>query len=147
MLTYKMLEPKIQKWEFDNFECLTIPVAHNVPNWCIVIKSKMTGEKLCYATDFCSMPRIEGINYWIYEVNYIEAYIEQMIEENKELKHTNFNNHNSLENAVEYFNTLKTRPKEIVCAHLSASNSIKSRILEAMQPFADKVSIAETWRK
>lgn len=143
MLTYEMLEPKVQNWEYDNWNIITFPVSHNVPNWGIVIKSKIDNEKLCYMTDFNKAPLIEGCDIYLYEINYIEGYIDQMIEKNKDLRTNGFVNHNSLENAVTYFQKLKDKPKEIICCHLSPSNSIKSKILKTMQPFADKVRIAE----
>ena len=147
MLTYKQLEPKVQHWEIDGFNCTTFPVAHNVPNFGLIVKCNETQETFCYVTDFNKLPKVEGVTNWLFEVNYIDKYIDEMIEEDKDLDHNSFLNHNSLENTVEYFNSLKTRPNEIVVCHTSKSHSIKSRILEAMLPLADKVSIAENWRK
>ena len=146
MLTYETLEPKVQYWYYEHFKIITYPILHNVSNFGIIIQSLIDNEKICYMTDFVKAPKIEGCDKYIFEVNYIDAYIDEMIEENKELKHNNFLNHQSLESAVDYFSELKTHCKEIICFHLSANNSIKSRILNAMQPFADKVSIAENWR-
>lgn len=144
IVSYETLQPKVEHWNIGNWECITFPLPHNVPNWGIVIKSRATGEKLCYMTDFTSAPKIECVDYFLYEVNYIEGYIDQMIDENKELNHLGFNNHNSLENAVVYFQSLKTRPKEIICCHLSASNSIRAKILDCMKQFADIVKIADS---
>ena len=115
---------------------------HNVDNFGIIITSKQTNEKLCYVTDFYAMPKVEGIDIWLYEVNYIEEYIDKMIEEDK-LSNNGFRFHNSLENAIEFFGSLKTKPKTIICCHLSASNSIKNIIEEKLSEFADEVYIAK----
>ena len=141
IVSYETLQNKVQNWKFGNWECITFPLPHNVPNWGIVIASEKTKEKLCYVTDFISAPKVEGVDYWLYEVNYIERFIDQMIDEDKDLRHLGFNNHNSLENAVEYFNTIKTRPKKIFCCHSSGSHSIKKVVKEDLEPFADEVVV------
>ena len=94
-------------------------------------------------TDFFKAPKVEGISQFIYEVNYIEKNIDAQIDKGRDFKHTGFNHHNSLENAVEYFSSLKTRPKEIIIAHLSKENGDYKQILKTMSQFADVVKIAE----
>lgn len=141
IVSCETLNPFLEHWTKGNWDCSTFPVAHNVPCWGIILKSKQTKEKFCYVTDFRAMPKIEGIDYWLYEINYIEALIDEMIDEDKDLKHLGFNNHNSLENAIEYFSTMKTRPKKIYCCHGSKSHSIKKRIYEEMKQFADEVVV------
>lgn len=94
-------------------------------------------------TDFFQAPMVEGVDTFIFEVNYIDAFIDEMIDENKDLKHLGFNNHCSLEYATEYFTNMKTRPKKILCCHLSRGHSVKSRVIEALKPFADEVIILE----
>ena len=84
---------------------------------------------------------IEGLDTFIFEVNDIDSLIDEMIEENKELTHIGFNNHCSLEYAVDYFTRMNTRPKEIYCCHGSQSHSIKKRIHQGMKQFADKVVV------
>lgn len=147
MITYKQLENKVQYFKFDGFDITTFPVAHNVPNWGIVIKDTQTNEKLCYMTDFYKCPKVENCDTYLYEVNYVEAYIDKMIEDGIDIKNCGFNNHNSLEKAVEYFASLNTRPKRIICCHLSKYNALEREILKQLKPFADKVEIAHTWRK
>lgn len=141
MLTYEMLEPKLQSREFPHFRVKLFAVKHNCLNFGIIIQSKETGEKLCYMTDFFQAPMVEGIDTFIFEVNYIDAFIDEMIDENKDLKHLGFNNHCSLEYATEYFTNMKTRPKKIYCCHGSKSHSIKKRIYEGMKQFADEVVV------
>lgn len=141
IVSYETLEPKMQKWDIGDWECITFPVAHNVPNWGIIIRSKETGEKLCYVTDFTSMPKIEGINYFLYEVNYIESLIEEFIDAGVELKHYGFVNHNSLEKTIEYFESLNTKPEKIFCCHLSSHHSERKTIKEQMIGLADEIII------
>ena len=141
MLTYEKLQPKVQDFDYEHFKVKSFAVKHNVPCWGIIIQSKLTNEKFCYVTDFTAIPKIEGIDYWLYEINYIDGYIDKIIDEDKDLKHFGFNNHNSLEKAVDYFSELKTIPKKIYCCHGSKSHSIKQRIYEGMKPFADEVFV------
>lgn len=144
MLTYEMLEQKVQHFNIDNFDITTFPVNHNVENYGIIIKDIVSRETFCYVTDFNKIPKIEGVTHWLYEINYIEKDINGMIDAGKydKFKHTNFTHHNSLEYAIQYFTNLKTRPKEIIICHLSSENASAKRILEAMKPFADTVKIA-----
>ena len=142
ILSYETLKSEVQHYKIRNWNIITFCVAHNVPCWGIILKHNISGEKLCYVTDFYAMPKVEGINIWLYEVNYVEELVDQMIVEDK-LDNNGFVNHNSLENAVEYFSSLKTRPQKIICCHLSASNSIKNKIKKELSKFADEVYIAE----
>lgn len=141
IVSYETLDPFTRKDEINNWEFITFPVAHNVMCYGIVLNHKITNEKLCYMTDFYKAPMIEGADEYIFEVNYIDAIIDEMIEQDKEFNHTGFNNHCSLEYAVDYFSRMKARPKKIYCCHGSKSHSIKQRIYEGMKPFADEVIV------
>lgn len=94
-------------------------------------------------TDFYAMPKVEGVEQWLYEVNYVEKGIEAQIDKGRDLKHTNFKYHNSLENAMSYFEKLETRPKEITICHLSKDNGDSKHILRKMSQFADIVKLAD----
>lgn len=141
IVSHETLETKTQRHRIGDWEATTFPVAHNVPCWGIILKHTITGEKLTYMTDFFKAPMIENCPEFIFEVNYIDAFIDEMIDENKDLKHLGFNNHCSLEYATEYFTNMKTRPKKIYCCHGSKSHSIKKRIYEGMKQFADEVVV------
>ena len=141
IVSHETLQQKVQHWNIGNWELTTFPVPHNVPNWGVILKSKLTNEKFCYVTDFTAIPKIEGIDYWLYEINYIDGYIDKIIDENKDLKHFGFNNHNSLEKAIDYFSELKTRPKKIFCCHSSGNHSINSVTYKKMKGFADEVFV------
>lgn len=141
IISYETLEKKVQNFEIGVWNIKTFPIAHNVDNWGVIIKHKETKETLCYVTDFYSMPKIEGIDIWIYEVNYIDSLIDEIIEKDGELDHTGFNFHNSLGNAIEYFSSIKTRPKGIYCCHTSKHYGIKKKIKKEMKQFADNVVV------
>lgn len=140
-LTYETLKPEVQLHRIGDWDATTFPIVHNVNNWGIILKHNTTNEKLCYMTDFCKAPMIEGIDTFIFEVNYIESLIDETIDADKDLKHLGFNNHCSLEYAVDYFTRMNTRPKEIYCCHGSQSHSIKKKVYEGMRQFADKVVV------
>lgn len=94
------------------------------------------------------MPKIEGIDHWLIEVNYIEGIVDKMIEEERlNEMHTGFKFHNSLEKTKEYFSNIKTKPKTILCCHLSEMYGIKKIILKELQPFAENVDIVKGGHK
>lgn len=135
IVSYENLEKKVQQKNIDNFTITTFPIEHNVDNWGIVIKDNNEGTKLCYCTDFNQMPKLENVDYWIYEVNYIEERIDKQIEKSgfDKFKHTNFIHHNSLEKALRYFEELKTKPKTLCVCHLSKENGSRRKILTQLR--------------
>lgn len=141
IISYETLEQRVQKFYVCHWECTTFPVAHNVPCWGILLKHMVSGETLCYITDAYAMPKVENVDTFIYEVNYIDKVIDKIIERNKEFKHTNFKYHNSLENAIEYFKSLKRKPKKIYCCHGSKEHSFKKDVQKQMEQFADEVIV------
>lgn len=143
IISYETLEPKVQHCEIGDWQITTFPLKHNVENWGIIIKSKITNQKLCYVTDFVSIPKIEGIDFWIYEVNYEEYIIERIAENDFDALKFGFQNHNSLERAVEYFTNIKYKPKVIIACHLSANHANPEYIIEKLKSFADKIYIAK----
>lgn len=143
IVSYETLKKEVQYFNIDNFSLTTFPILHNVDNWGIIIQDNITKEKLCYMTDFFKAPKIEGIDFWLYEINYIEKNIDAQIDKGRDFKHTNFTFHNSLENAKSYFEKLKTRPKEITICHLSKDNGDYKYILREMSRFADIVKLAD----
>ena len=143
IVSYETLERSVQHKTIGIFNITTFVLPHNVDNWGIIIHDTTTNEKLCYMTDFYASPRIEGIDFWLYEVNYVEKNINAQIDKGRDFKHTNFKFHNSLENAIFYFSNLETRPKEITICHLSKDNGDYKYILREMSQFADIVKLAD----
>ena len=149
ILSYQNLKSGVNKYVFGVWTVTTFEVAHNCKNWGIIIQnSNEPSEKFCYVTDFYGLPKIEGIDHWLIEVNYIEGIIDKMIEEERlNEMHTGFKFHNSLEKTKEYFSNIKTKPKTILCCHLSEMYGIKKIILKELQPFAENVDIVKGGHK
>lgn len=143
IISYETLNSEVQNHSFSNWDLITFRVSHNVPNWGIVIKSKTTNEKFCYVTDFNKMPIIEGIDYWLMEVNYSMGWIEYKAEHDIDINNKSYLHHHALEDTVEYFEKLRTRPKTITCCHLSSVNAMEGTIIKQLKPFADKINIAK----
>lgn len=144
IISYKTLEEKAQSFKVGDWQILTFPVFHNVPNWGIVVKDTNTGEKFCYATDFSKMPLLEGVDHWLYEINYDTSTVNDILfSDNFELLNLGFKYHNGLDNAVEYFSKIKTKPKSITICHLSKNNSNRENIIDTMKQFCDNVKIAK----
>lgn len=128
----------------DNFEFAFFRVKHNVANRGIIIKDLLTNEIYVYVVDFCEMPKINGVDHWIYEVNWDEETINKKImEEGADFRHIHSGlcNHNSLENALEYFSGLDKKPKNIFIAHRSKDHGNEKRIQTQMKKFADNVEV------
>lgn len=121
------------------------PVAHNALNYGVIIYDKFENKKLVYATDFVSMPKIQNVDYWLYEINYDQFTVDKLIEtQDLEDLHVanNIKYHNSLESAVEYFSGLNNKPKLVVACHLSNIGGCDKNILYRMRPLCDKIEIA-----
>lgn len=145
-LSYENLNKRVEQRKIGNFEIVTFVVAHNVDNWGIVITDTTTNQKLCYVTDFSSMPKIEGIDIWLYEINHDEKTVLKALEKDTlESVHINnsLKNHNSLEKAINYFKALKYPPKQIILCHLSNEFGSRKTVLKEMKQFCDNVKVAE----
>ena len=121
------------------------PVAHNALNYGVIIYDTFEKKKLVYATDFVSMPKIQNVDYWLYEINYDEFTINKLIEtQDLEELHVanNVKYHNSLESAVKYFSELSNKPKLIVACHLSNIGGCDKNIIKQMRPLCDRIEIA-----
>jgi len=129
------------EWEFATFE-----VKHNVKCLGIIIRNTKSNETIAYMTDFCECPRLIGINHFIYEVNYDEETINKKIMlDNADFQHirASLNNHNSLENAVSYFNLLSYKPKSLNICHMSKDHCSKNKVLNCLTEYVENVNILE----
>lgn len=143
-VTYENIIPN-KKIEIGDWTLYPFLVKHNVANYGIIIYNKYDNQKLVYATDFTQMPKIENVDYWLYEINYDEFTVNKLIE-NVDLAKlhiaNNIDYHNSLQNAVEYFKSLQNRPKLIIACHLSEMGGSEKIISETMKPLCDRFEIA-----
>lgn len=121
------------------------PVEHNALNYGIIIYDTFEKKKLVYATDFVSMPKIQNVDYWLYEINYDEFTVDKVIDNQDISKIHVANNiqwHNSLENALEYFKSLNNKPKLIIACHTSEMGGTKELIKKKLSKLCDRVEIA-----
>ena len=92
------------------------------------------------------MPKIQNVDYWLYEINYDEFTVDKVIDNQDISKLHVANNiqwHNSLENALEYFKSLNNKPKLIIACHTSNMGGTPERIKKQMQPLCDKIEVAK----
>jgi hypothetical protein len=86
------------------------------------------------------------IDYFIVEVNYIERIREQVVLNDNESNglHLNgiYQNHHSLESAVEYFDSLPYKPKKIITIHKSNSGLFDCQFVIAELSRFAKESVA-----
>lgn len=144
-ISYKSIVPR-KKIEIGQWEIFPFTVLHNAVNYGIIIYDKVEEKKLVYATDFIKMPKIQGIDYWLYEINYDKATVDRLVDE-KELDELHIANnvkyHNSLEDAVDYFKSLNNKPKLVIACHLSNMGGCDKNILQEMKPVCDRIEIAK----
>lgn len=114
-----------KRYKLGSFEIVPLPCIHNVE--CRGYLIKVGGDTLLFATDTRLLPKVKNVkfDYFIIEVNYIEAIREQVVLTDNESNglHLNgiYKNHHSLESAVEYFSSLDYKPKYIITIHKSNS--------------------------
>lgn len=143
-ISYKNIGDK-KRIEINDWIICPFKVKHNVLNYGAIIYNKTENKKIVYATDFIEMPKIQNVDYWLYEVNYDEFTVDKIIDSQDISKIHVANNiqyHNSLENAVEYFKSLNNRPKLIIACHTSEMGGTKKLIKQKLSKLCDKVEIA-----
>ena len=137
------LNKNLRPMSFGNWVVQPFFVAHNVANYGLLIKDTESNEIVCYCTDFYSMPKINNVDYFIYEVNYDNETLEKKALKENSYAYTQvgFQNHNSLENAVAYFNSLSTKPKGIYVCHISLRHSNYNKIMSELKSICTNTHI------
>jgi ribonuclease BN (tRNA processing enzyme) len=138
-----------KRYKLGSFEIIPLPAIHNVE--CRAYLIRVGGDTVLFATDTRLLPKVNNvkIDYFIVEVNYIERIREQAVLSDNESNglHLNgiYQNHHSLESAVEYFESLPYKPKKIVTIHRSNSGlfSETETIAELSRFAKETVSVAE----
>ena len=137
-----------KRYKLGSFEIVPLPAIHNVE--CRAYLIRVGGDTVLFATDTRLLPKVNNvkIDYFIVEVNYIERIREQVVLSDNESNglHLNgiYQNHHSLESAVEYFESLPYKPKKIVTIHKSNSGlHIDSEVKKELSRFANEIYIAE----
>lgn len=136
-----------KKYKLGSFEIMPLPCIHNVE--CRGYFIKVGGDTILFATDTRQLPKLKNvkIDYFIVEVNYIEAIREQVVLTDNESNGLHlqgiYQNHHSLESAVEYFESLPYKPKKIVTIHKSNSGLFsENKVIEELSRFANEVFVA-----
>jgi hypothetical protein len=138
-----------KRYKFGSFEIIPLPAIHNVE--CRAYLIRVGGDTVLFATDTRLLPKVNNvkIDYFIVEVNYIERIREQVVLSDNESNglHLNgiYQNHHSLESAVEYFESLPYKPKKIITIHKSNSGLFDCQcVIDELSRFAkETVSVAE----
>lgn len=136
-----------KKYKLGSFEIIPLPCIHNVE--CRAYLIRVGGDTIMFATDTRLLPKVKNvkIDYFIVEVNYIEQLREQAILHDKENNGIHlqgiYQNHHSLESAIEYFASLPYKPKKIVTIHKSNSGLFSEKeVVEELSRFANEVFVA-----
>lgn len=129
-----------KRYKLGIFEIIPLPAIHNVE--CRAYLIRVGGDTVLFATDTRLLPKVNNvkIDYFIVEVNYIERIREQVVLSDNESNglHLNgiYQNHHSLESAVEYFESLPYKPKKIVTIHRSNSGLFDEKcVVEELSRF------------
>lgn len=138
-----------KRYKLGSFEIIPLPAIHNVE--CRAYLIRVGGDTVLFATDTRLLPKVNNvkIDYFIVEVNYIERIREQVVLSDNESNglHLNgiYQNHHSLESAVEYFESLPYKPKKIVTIHKSNSGLFDEKeTIDELSRFArETVIVAE----
>lgn len=138
-----------KRYKLGSFEIIPLPAIHNVE--CRAYLIRVGGDTVLFATDTRLLPKVNNvkIDYFIVEVNYIERIREHVVLSDKESNglHLNgiYQNHHSLESAVEYFEILPYKPKKIVTIHRSNSGLFDEKcVIAELSRFAkETVRVAE----
>lgn len=145
MFTYETLEVgKPNKKKFGQWIIQAFPVEHSVVCWGFIIKDTISNQMWCYVTDFVAMPQVEGVDNWIYEINYNIETLENIVDKQKSDEfyvQMGYKNHNSLDNAVDYFKHLQTRPKNLFICHISQKHLDKKLTISKIRKYADDLAI------
>ena len=136
-----------KRYKLGSFEIVPLPAIHNVE--CRAYLIRVGGDTVLFATDTRLLPKVNNIkiDYFIVEVNYIERIREQVVLTDNESNGIHlqgiYQNHHSLESAVEYFESLPYKPKKIVTIHKSNSGLFSGKsVVEKLSKFANEVFVA-----
>ena len=125
----KVLEP-MKRYKIGGFYITALPVEHNVECYGYIIDHSEMGRLIFYTDTKSFNYRIPDVNYILGEVNFSEDIVIDNICNGEEVR-SQFNNHMSLESAIEVVKRLyNPRLSSVLCCHLSDSNSSEKKIYE-----------------
>ena len=130
---------------FTNWKVLPFEVQHNIKCYGYLIKDKISGKNVLWATDFNNIPALNGVKIDIacLECNYDEQTVTNRIINGIDI-HSNYQTHNSLESLIEYLGQLPRKPRMLLLLHKSNDGNLNQQLaLESVSRLADRVIIAE----
>lgn len=132
-------------YNFVNWKVLPFEVQHNIKCYGYLIKDKISGKNVLWATDFNNIPVLNGVKIDIacLECNYDEQTVTEKVINGIEIQ-SNYQTHNSLENLIEYLGQLPRKPRMLLLLHKSNDGNLNQLLaLESVSSLADRVLIAE----
>ena len=136
------LNPQLKPTKVGQFIIKMFPLQHNTENYGIIIVDTLSKEKFCYATDFITIPHINGLDAFLMEINCdLDIINERIVKDGLNGLNSGFNWHFSLQQAEELFKNYPKPPKELIICHISKDNAQRKKILEVMQKYVEKVRI------
>ena len=130
---------------FTNWKVLPFKVQHNIKCYGYLIKDKISGKNVLWATDFNNIPVLNGVKIDIacLECNYDEQTVADKIINGTEIA-SNYQTHNSLESLIEYLSQLPRKPRMLILLHKSNDGNLNEQLaIEKVSSLADRVLIAE----
>lgn len=141
-----------KRYKLGEFEVIPLPAIHNVE--CRAYLIRVDGDTMLFATDTRFLPKVNNIkiDYFVIEINYIEAIREAIVlnDVNSSALHLGgiFQNHHSLESAIQYFVELPYKPKKIITIHKSNSGLFDDKtVIDELKCFAKEVYVASNGGK
>lgn len=134
-----------KSYDFEHWKVLPFEVQHNIKCYGYLIKDKISGKNILWATDFNNIPILNGVRIDIacLECNYDEETITKKII-NCEDTYSHYEYHNSLENLVGYMEQLPRKLNMLVLLHKSNDSNLNEYLaIEKLNNFAERVLIAE----
>ena len=131
-----IVEPS-KTYTIKTFEIMPVTMHHDVPCVGYMLYSKVTGERLFFATDTYKITvNPQNIDYLIFEINYQKEIVNELVNQGKVepgIRSRLLFSHYELSKALSWLNKIdKSRLKRIYVAHLSSGNSNASEIKNAV---------------
>lgn len=120
------------------FDILPIPAKHDVPCAAYIIKSRVTGEILLFATDFMYLEHnVQQANYALIEVNYQQKYIDEAVNNGAMdivARRRIMRSHAELQTTIKILQGLdNAKLKAVYIAHISSRNCNAEEVKEEVQ--------------
>lgn len=143
------VEP-LKTYTINTFEIMAITMYHDCPCVGYMLHSKVTNERLFFATDTYKITvNPQGIDYLILEINYQKEIVNNLVNEGKmeaSIRARLLFSHFELSKALSWLKRIdKSRLKRIYVCHLSSRNSNESEIKNTLiENFGIPITICQS---